>query len=190
MDVKRYLEILHTAETLKNQTRHSYTSAGRHESVAEHTWRLTLMAYFLKDEFPEADINKVITMCIFHDVGEIFTGDIPTFLKNDDHEQKEEDQIQLWVRSLPEAYVGELTDLFAEMKELKTLEARLYKALDKMEAVIQHNESDISTWIPLEYDLQLTYGSEEVKCSDFTRRLKEAIDEETRKKIRESGNQA
>ena len=190
MDVKKYLEILHTAEILKNQTRHSYTSAGRHESVAEHSWRLTLMAFFLKDEFPDLNINKVITMCIFHDVGEIFTGDIPTFLKNDVDEQKEEDQIQLWIRSLPEAYAEELTELFAEMKALQTPEAKLYKALDKMEAVIQHNESDISTWLPLEYDLQLTYGSEEVKCSDFTKRLKEAIDEETRKKISESGNQA
>ncbi len=34
--------------------------------------------------------------------------------------------------------------------------AELYKALDKMEALIQHNEADISTWLPLEYELQLT----------------------------------
>ncbi len=47
------------------------------------------------------------------------------------------------------------------MKERKTTEAKLYKALDKMEVVIQHNEADISTWLPLEYDLQLTYGEKE-----------------------------
>ena len=41
---------------------------------------------------------------------------------------------------------AELAELFAEMKERKTTEAKLYKALDKMEAVIQHNEADISTW--------------------------------------------
>lgn len=186
MDAKTYLDILHTAEILKNQTRHSYTSAGRHESVAEHSWRLTLMAYFLKDEFPEADINKVIAMCMFHDVGEIFTGDIPTFLKNNTDEQVEEDQVQIWLRTLPDPYQEELTALFAEMKELKTAEAKLYKALDKMEAVIQHNEADISTWLPLEYDLQLNYGEKEVQCSDFTRRLKKAVDEETRNKIIES----
>lgn len=186
MDVKDYLKILHTAEILKNQTRHSYTSAGRHESVAEHSWRLTLMAYFLKDEFPEVDIDKVITMCIFHDVGEIFTGDIPTFLKNSSDEQVEEDQVTRWIRTMSEPYSQELQALFEEMKERKTLEAKLYKALDKMEAVIQHNEADISTWLPLEYDLQLHYGEEEVLCSEFTKRLKEEIDKETIGKIRES----
>ena len=46
------LSIMHTVEKLKDTTRHSYTSRGRHESVAEHTFRLALMAYFIKDEFP------------------------------------------------------------------------------------------------------------------------------------------
>lgn len=40
---------------------------------------------------------------------------------------------------------AELAELFVEMKERKTTEAKLYKALDKMEAVIEHNEADIST---------------------------------------------
>ena len=47
------LQILHTAEHLKDVTRHAYTSGRRHESVAEHSWRLALMAFFLRDEFPE-----------------------------------------------------------------------------------------------------------------------------------------
>ena len=57
------LEILHTAERLKDVTRHSYTSGGRHESVAEHSWRITLMAFLLRDEFPELDMDKVLRMC-------------------------------------------------------------------------------------------------------------------------------
>ena len=95
MKIEEYLKILHTAEKLKNQTRHCYTSAGRHESVAEHSWRLTLMACFLKDEFPEADLDRVIRMCIFHDIGEIFTGDIPAFEKKEEHERVEEERIQI-----------------------------------------------------------------------------------------------
>ena len=43
------LHILHTAEHLKDVTRHAYTSGRRHESVAEHSWRLALMAFFLRD---------------------------------------------------------------------------------------------------------------------------------------------
>ena len=183
MKIEEYLKILHTAEKLKNQTRHCYTSAGRHESVAEHSWRLTLMACFLKDEFPEADLDRVIRMCIFHDIGEIFTGDIPAFVKKEEHERVEEERIQAWISCLPAPYEEEIRALFLEMEEQKTLEAKIYKALDRMEAVIQHNESDISTWLPLEYDLNMHYGEREVQFSDFMGRLKEAVNRETAEKI-------
>ena len=75
------LAVLHTAERLKDTTRHCYTSQGRHESVAEHSWRVTLMAYLMRDEFPELDMDKVMQMCLIHDLGECFTGDIPSFEK-------------------------------------------------------------------------------------------------------------
>ena len=79
MDSRAFLDFLKVAEKLKCNTRHSYTSSGRCESVAEHSWRLAVMAYFVQDEFPEADIDKVIQMCIFPDMGEEITGDIPAF---------------------------------------------------------------------------------------------------------------
>lgn len=81
MEVRELLNALIVAERLKDTTRHCYTSKGRHESVAEHSWMMTLMAFFMKNEFPDADMNKVIQMCIIHDLGECFTGDIPTFMK-------------------------------------------------------------------------------------------------------------
>ena len=81
MEARKLLDALLVAEKLKDETRHCYTSKGRHESVAEHSWMMTLMAYFMKDEFPEANMDKVIQMCIIHDLGEAFTGDIPTFEK-------------------------------------------------------------------------------------------------------------
>lgn len=90
MRAENLLAAMHVAEKLKDATRHCYTSGGRHESVGEHSWRMTLMAYFMKDEFPEADMDKVIRMCIIHDLGEAFTGDIPTFLKTQADEEKEE----------------------------------------------------------------------------------------------------
>ena len=51
-------------------------------------------------------------------------------------------------------------------------EARIYKALDKMEAIIQHNEADVSTWLPLEYDLNLTYGVPESHAEPYLERLR------------------
>ena len=82
MEAKELLRVLHTAERLKDETRHCYTSGGRRESVAEHSWRLALTALFLRDEFPALDMDRVIRMCLIHDLGECFTGDIPSFLKS------------------------------------------------------------------------------------------------------------
>ena len=185
MRPQELFDILGIAEKLKCNTRHSYTSSGRHESVAEHSWRISLMAMLLtgEAEYRDVDMNRVIRMCLIHDLGEAFTGDIPTFEKKETDERTEEQILNEWVATLPETVKTEFSELLSEMKELKTTEARLYKALDKLEAVIQHNEADISTWLPLEYDLQLTYGREQVAFSPFLREVKAALDQWTREKI-------
>ena len=185
MRPQELIKLMQTAENLKNNTRHSWTSSGRHESVAEHSYMLCFMALFIKDEFPDADMDKVIKMCILHDIGEAFTGDIPAFEKKTADEEKEADVVAQWISGLPGAYRTEFSALFEEMNALSTEEARIYMALDKMEAVIQHNKADNSSWLPLEYDLQLTYGEKEVAFSDYMKDLKEAANEDTRKKIKE-----
>ena len=187
MKPKELLEILSVAEKLKCNTRHCYTSSGRHESVAEHSWRISLMAMLLTSEFPDADMDKVIRMCLIHDLGEAFTGDIPSFDKTSADREKEDALFDAWVQTLPDGAREEFSALLAEMNAMETQEAKIYKALDKMEAVIQHNESDISTWLPLEYELQLTYGAENVKFSPYFQALKAEVDGWTRRKIEESG---
>lgn len=187
MEPKTLLTILTQAEKLKCITRHCDTSTGRRESVAEHSWRLALMAMLVADKFPEADMDKVIRMCLIHDLGESFTGDIPAFEKVPGHREKERELLLTWVDSFPEPSRREWQDLLAEMNAMETREARIYKALDNLEAVIQHNESDISTWLPLEYDLQLTYGADKVGFSPYLQELKSVIDDWTRNKIAEEG---
>lgn len=181
---------MNLAEKLKCNTRHSWTSSGRPESVAEHSWRLSLMAYFVKDEFPEADISKVILMCLLHDIGEAVTGDIPSFYKREVDEKVESKAIEELLNTLPEPYQSELIDLFKEMSEMQTLEAKICKGLDKLEAVMQHNEADITTWLPLEYDLNLIYGAEYVAFSDYLKRLRKAMNEDTIQKVKESLDRA
>ncbi|MBQ1263955.1 MAG: HD domain-containing protein, partial [Oscillospiraceae bacterium] len=128
MEIRQLLNALHVAERLKDATRHCYTSNGRHESVAEHSWRMALMAWLMKDEFPELDMDKVIVMALIHDLGEAFTGDIPTFLKTSADTQKEDDLLAAWVNTLPEPFCSEMTALYAEMDARQTAEAKLYKA--------------------------------------------------------------
>lgn len=183
MNPGELLKILNVAEKLKCNTRHCYTSSGRHESVAEHCWRTALMAMLLESEFPQADMNKVIKMILIHDLGEAFTGDIPCFNKTSKDETNESNVLDDWVKTFPEPEQKQWLELYAEMNALETQEAKLYKALDKMEAVIQHDESDLSTWIPLEYELQFKYGLENVQFSDYMKNLKSEIDKITKSKI-------
>lgn len=183
MEPKKLIETLAVAEKLKDATRHCYTSGGRRESVAEHSWRMSLLAYFLSDEFPDADIEKILKMCLIHDLGEAFTGDIPTFEKTEENEINESKLLNGWVESLPEPFKTEMTVLYTEMTARQTLEAKIYKAADCLEALIQHNESDIKTWLPLEYDLQMTYGNDKTDFSDYMTTLREFVRNDSVKKI-------
>lgn len=173
-------------EKLKCNTRHSWTSSGRRESVAEHSWRLAVLAMLCADEYPELDINKVIRMCLVHDFGEALTGDVPSFEKTEQNEMTEREAWEIILGSLPEPYATEFRALYEEMEARETPEAKLYKALDNMEAVISHNEASLDTWIPLEHTLNLTYGEENAAWSPYTAQLRQYLAEQTREKLEKS----
>ena len=180
---QEYLEILHVAERLKDTPRHCTTTNRRPESVAEHSWRVSLMAMLLRQEFPDVNIDRVVDMCLIHDLGECFTGDIPTFVKTDLDRSTEDSLLQQWVTALPGGISKYLSELYAEMDQQITVEAKLYKALDKLEALIQHNESPIDTWSENEYELNKTYAFDTVAFSDWLLALRQSILEETLNKI-------
>lgn len=189
MDPVQLLAFLRRIETLKTNPRHAYTAGGVRETVAAHSWRTALLAMLLAPEFPELDMNKVIRMCLIHDLGEAVTGDIPAFEKTDEHRSQERLALEQLVDTAPAADAAQMHALFAEMDALGTPEARLYKALDRIEAVIQHNESDIATWIPLEYQLQQTYGWENLEEFPAMLALRRQVLADTQEKIRAAGGE-
>lgn len=190
MNARELLDILHIAERLKDTPRHCTTSQGRTESVAEHSWRVSLAAMLLRDEFPGADMDRVIRMCLIHDLGECFTGDIPAFLKTDADRNAEDALLRQWVESLPQKQAEELSALYDEMDAQTTAEARIYKALDKLEALIQHNEAPLRTWSENEMELNRTYAFDAVAFSAWLTELRKAILEDTAEKIAREGQPA
>jgi putative hydrolase of HD superfamily len=183
MQQRKLIEFLNIIEKLKCNTRHSWTSSGRQESVAEHSWRLAVMALLTADEFPNVDIDKVIKMCLIHDFGEAITGDIPAFLKTKQDEDTEDLAIAELLEFLPKAIASEFASLFADMAERTTPEAKLLKALDNLEALVSHNEAPLDTWLPREYEDNLTYGTENVAYSEYLIMLKEEIKRDSIQKI-------
>ena len=183
MNAREFLDILHVAERLKDTPRHCTTSKGKTESVAEHSWRISLMAFLLRHEFPDLDMDKVVDMCLIHDLGECFTGDIPTFLKTDTDRQTEESLLDQWIRSLPSEISSDLTALYREMEAQETAESKVYKAMDKLEAVIQHNESPLETWEAHEYELNKRYAWDAVAFSAWLTALRQDVLDDTLRKI-------
>ena len=180
---KRVLEFLSVIEALKDVTRHSWSSSGRQESVAEHTWRMAVMALLVEDEFPEVDFKRVLAMCLFHDLGEI-GGDVPAFEKKSEDEEREAHALQKITSILPSDVADRILCLQKEFIECETVEAKLANALDKLEALIQHNDAALSTWADTEYELNLTYGQERTDYHPFLRVMREQIRQKTFDKIK------
>ena len=111
--------------------------------------------------------------------------DIPTFEKTTTNEATEEELLYSWVKSLPENYAKEMLNLYDEMAKRETVEAKVYKAIDSLEALVQHNISDLSTWIPKEYELNKTYADDKVAFSEYLKELREEIRKDTLEKLGE-----
>lgn len=183
MTARELIDFMGMAERLKCAQRHCVTTTGRVESVAEHSWRLTLMAMLAAREVPGLDEAKLMKLCLLHDLGEAVTGDIPAFLKTSADEAVESGGIGQVFAPLAEPERQALLALYREFEAQETPEAKLTRALDKCEALLSHNEADIASWLPLEYDLQLTYGQRECAAFPFTQALRAALEADSRAKI-------
>lgn len=185
-ELEGILSFLRSAEQLKNTYRSSHTSTGRTESVAEHTWRLCLMALILGEFFQNVDISRVIKICIVHDLGEAINGDIPAPSQNnsvDKSENERNDLLQL-ISSLPENLQKELVELWDEYENASSEEAKTAKALDKLETIIQHNQGKNPK--DFDYAFNLNYGKEYTSDHPVVSSIREILDDETKKRAIES----
>lgn len=193
--LKRIYQIIRLGENLKTELRHSWLSNGRRESVAEHTWRMTLMAVLLQPYLKtNLDMDKLLKMVIIHDLVEAEARDIPVFeIMNDVAAMKQKQANELRAMSnikniLPEELEEDLYRIWIEFEAKETYEAKVANALDKLEVQIQHNEADISTWKPIEYELCLLLG-EHTDFSSVLTELKAIIELEAKEKIQQSQKQ-
>src|SRR5688572_5313638 len=119
--LKNILNFLHQAEGLKRELRHSWLSDGRRESVAEHTWRMALMAITLYRELEEpVDILRVLKMIIVHDLGEVYAGDYQAYgggvIPENKHELEAE-ALEKLITLLPSETQEEIMALWEEFEK-------------------------------------------------------------------------
>ena len=106
MQPRELLDFLHALECLKTNGRHSVTCGGVTETVAAHSWRLSVLAMLVAQEMPDVDADKLLRMCLIHDFGEAITGDIPSFWMTEANEATETDAIGALLSRLPEPQRG------------------------------------------------------------------------------------
>lgn len=181
-DIKQYADFIKEAEGLKSTLRTAWTASGRRESTAEHSWRLALFAGILCWEFPELDRERVLMMCLVHDLGEIYSGDISAALKPDADEKfnQEKQDMERVIRFLGNKEAGrEIAALWEEYSAGRTAEARFVKALDKAETIIQHNQGHNPP--EFDYGFNLQYGLDYFKNDSRLCELRKIIDTDTEK---------
>jgi putative hydrolase of HD superfamily len=158
-EARKLLDFLHLAENLKNELRHSETSKGRKESVAEHSWRTVLIAVLLKNHLNRnLDWERLLSMIVVHDLAEARTGDTPIFEIEAREQKKQKERVAMVElhRMLPKRTGTWIFELWQEFEANETSEAKIANALDKLEAQVQHNEADLKSWI--DWEKQRVFG--------------------------------
>lgn len=189
--LKGKLAFLREAEKLKDVLRTAYTSSGRNESTAEHSWRLCLMAITFEEELGDLDFVRVLKMCVIHDLGEALHGDVPAIEQHahpNRSEQERRDLVTL-TRELDASTGAGILSLWDEYERAASPEARAVKALDKLETLLQHNQGKNPG--NFDYEFNLGYGRKYTDATALFQALRAMIDDETRLNMKkESRTQA
>lgn len=179
------VEFLRAAERLKTVTRSAWTSRGEPESVAEHSWRVTLLALLLAGEFPGLDVARLLRICIVHDLGEAIGGDVPApeqerRLAAGESTGKGADErrdLVTLLAPLPPRLREDILALWDEYEAAETPEARLAKATDKLETILQHVQG--SNPADFDYRFNLGYGREHTASPPLIAELRRMLDAAT-----------
>ena len=184
----QYIEFLQRAEQLKSTVRTAYTSAGRRESTAEHSWRLALMAMIFEDEFGGLDHHRILKLCLVHDLGEAIGGDIPAVAQKADAPKAAEERKDLLELTsvLPPQVREEILALWDEYESNRTPEAQVVKGLDKLETLIQHNQG-LNPENAIDYRFNLDYGRRYTDAHPLLDQIRRLVDEATAFRAANSG---
>lgn len=124
---------------LRAVIRQNNATPDRKESVAEHSWHLALISWVLHESFEQEFKTKIsqqriIKMCLMHDLVEINVGDISTWKPEErtDKASKEEASAKEIFSRLTPKLSQEMLSLWHELEKGETLEAKIAKGIDRV----------------------------------------------------------
>lgn len=183
LELSKRLDFLRAVEPFKQTLRSAHTSSGRKESAAEHTWRLSLMILTFADQFEGLDLLKLLKMVILHDLGETIHGDIPAPEQGGagDKAGQERADFQSLIESLPPDFQAEFLELWDDYEYVRSPEAKVAKAFDKLETLLQHTQGKNPA--DFDYGFNLNYGTKYTAATPLTQQIRDVIDEATRERM-------
>lgn len=145
-ELKKILKVFLTLQWAKELPRQGFIAMGfkRNEadSVAAHSFSTALLAYFFAKQLQKDGLKinpeKVLKMGLVHDIGETIVGDVGTFVKGmagGAFKNIEEEGVKALVSGLDSK--DEILDLVQEYDGRKSLEARVVKVADNLDALAQ-----------------------------------------------------
>lgn len=112
------------------------------ESIADHMYRMSMLAMLITD--PSIDKDRLVKICLVHDLAESIVGDItPTDVR---YTAEEKRRLELEAMDKIGSDVGhagiaaELKGLWLEYEDGQTAESKVAKQLDKYEMIVQADE--------------------------------------------------
>lgn len=128
--MQRIVQLFFEALMLKRLPRSGYQFLGSgDESVAEHSFMISLIAYVMGRMTPGVDCERLMLMCLLHDLPEARMGDL-NYVQKNYVRADEEKAVRDLVHGLP--FGKEMADLLKEFSEGKTPEARLARDADQL----------------------------------------------------------
>ena len=142
-NLNKTVDFITEIEKLKSVTRFNRTLDGRFENSAEHSWQGAIAAMVLQDYYPERlNMEKVMSMLLIHDLGEIYAGDTWVF---DDEKKlhshdRELESIEKTMSILPEEKDLNMKNSWLEFEKGQSAEARYARVIDALVPLINHLE--------------------------------------------------
>ncbi len=185
-DFASIIEFLKRVESLKSTTRSAWTAAGTLETTAAHTWRLCLFAMAVADRFPHVDHARLIRMLLVHDLAEAVSGDIPAPAQVGAPPKSTQERADLaaLVAPLSDSMQAELLGLWEEYESASSPEARVAKALDKLETILQHVQGENPPGF--DYAFNLAYGTKATDAVPELAPLRALLDTATAARARDA----
>lgn len=149
-DFNKKLQFLIILDKMKSVYRQTLLAdKSRRETDAEHSWHMAIMAMLFSEYAPKGtDKERVIKMCLVHDLVEIYAGDTFCYDVKAGEDKKERERLaaEKLFSVLPYKEGKEIRELWEEFEDAQSPDALFAASLDRFQPIINNFLTDGHTW--------------------------------------------